>query len=216
MAGDSITAQRLHTNYIEAFYRTRYPKLNLRFRNSGIGGNRTGSVLGRFDYDVAAWKPTLVCIELGMNDVGAGDDPAIYIKGMRELIKKIRDIKATPVLISSSPVNDGSLPGTWKSDRCRRIDPYTNALKKLAEEEGIVCADQYHPLLELWGKNHAKQPAAGSRARRKGRRRIRRPTRRCGPPGRRGAIHNGRHHPRGVERRSRSQLCHTQSRRHDR
>ena len=31
--------------------------------------------------------------------------------------------KARPVLISSSPVNDGSLSGQWTSDRCRRIDP---------------------------------------------------------------------------------------------
>src|SRR5438309_11475750 len=89
MAGDSITAQRLHTNYIEAFYRTRYPDLNLRFRNSGIGGNRTGNVLARFDYDVAAWKPAVVSVELGMNDVNAGDDPAGYVKGMRDLVKKI-------------------------------------------------------------------------------------------------------------------------------
>src|ERR1700722_15510229 len=88
MAGDSITAQRLHTNYIEAFYRTRYPGLNLSFRNSGIGGNRVGNVLARFDYDVAAWKPTIVSIELGMNDVNdpkLGDDPAGYIKGGGEL-----------------------------------------------------------------------------------------------------------------------------------
>ena len=55
MTGDSITAQRLHSNYIEAFYRARYPDLHLQFRNSGIGGNTTGSVLARFDYDVAAW-----------------------------------------------------------------------------------------------------------------------------------------------------------------
>src|SRR6266850_550139 len=34
MAGDSITAQRMHTNYIEAYYRTRYPKLKLHFHNS--------------------------------------------------------------------------------------------------------------------------------------------------------------------------------------
>src|SRR5258708_3860926 len=67
MAGDSITAQRLHTNYIEAFFRTRYPQLHLHFRNSGIGGNRTADILRRFDYDVAAWKPTIVSIELGMN-----------------------------------------------------------------------------------------------------------------------------------------------------
>jgi hypothetical protein len=48
--------------------------------------------------------------------------------------------------------------GEWKSDRCRRLDPYTNALKKLAEEEHVVFVDQYHPLLELWGKNSARQP----------------------------------------------------------
>lgn len=153
MAGDSITAQRLHTNYIEAFYRTRYPKLNLRFRNSGIGGNRTGNVLARFDYDVAAWKPTIVSIELGMNDVSGGDDPAGYIKGIRELLKRIRDIHAQPVLISSSPVNDGSLQGKWSNDRNRRLDLYTDALKKVAGEEGVVFVDQFHPLLDLWGKN---------------------------------------------------------------
>jgi lysophospholipase L1-like esterase len=160
MAGDSITAQRLHSNYIEAFYRTRYPDLNLQFRNSGIGGNRTGNILQRFDYDVAAWKPTTVSIELGMNDVNAGDDPAGYVKGMRELLGRIRDIKAQPVFISSSPVNDGSLPGNWKSDRCRRLDLYTNALKKLADEEAVVMVDQYHPLLELWGKNMPPVDAA--------------------------------------------------------
>ena len=29
MAGDSITAQRLHTNYIEAFFRTRNPGMQI-------------------------------------------------------------------------------------------------------------------------------------------------------------------------------------------
>ncbi len=159
MAGDSITAQRLHSNYIEAFYRTRYPNLNLQFRNSGIGGNRTSSVLARFDYDVAVWKPTIVSIELGMNDVSAGDDPKGYIDGMRRLIQRIRAIKAQPVLMSSSPVNDGSVTGDWKSDRCRRIDPYTVALEKLAEEENVVMVDQYHALLDLWGKN-SQSPTA--------------------------------------------------------
>jgi lysophospholipase L1-like esterase len=159
MAGDSITAQRQHTNYIEAYYRTRFPNMNLRFRNSGIGGNRTGNILARFDYDVAAWKPTIVSIELGMNDVSAGDEPSAYIKGMRELITNIRAIPAQPVLISSSPVDDGSKMGDWKSDRCRRLDAYTVALKKLAEEEKVVFVDQYHPLVDLWGDNRRKGEA---------------------------------------------------------
>ncbi len=171
MAGDSITAQRQHTNYLEAFYQTRYPQMHLHFRNSGIGGNRTGNVLQRFDYDVAAWKPTIVSVELAMNDVGDGDDPAKYIKGMRELIAKIRALPAQPVLISSSPVDDGSMMNDWKSDRCRRLHPYTEALQKLAAEEKVVFVDQYHPLVDLWGKNRragaeeaAKKPASPASA----------------------------------------------------
>jgi lysophospholipase L1-like esterase len=151
MAGDSITAQRLHTNYIEAFYRTKHPQWHLHFRNSGIGGNRVGSILARFDYDVAAWKPTIVSIELGMNDANGTVD--VYIKGMKELIAKIRAIPAQPVLISSSPVNDGSMMNDWKSDRCTKLHSFTEALQKLAAEENVVFVDQYHALLDVWGKN---------------------------------------------------------------
>src|SRR4051812_24167516 len=39
MAGDSITAQHLHSNYYEAYCFARYPKLTFRFRNSGVGGD---------------------------------------------------------------------------------------------------------------------------------------------------------------------------------
>ncbi len=151
MAGDSITAQRLHTNFIEAYYRTRFPRLTLHFRNSGIGGNRTGNVLKRFDYDVAAWKPTIVSVELGMNDANGPVD--VYINGMKEIIGKIRAIHAQPVLISSSPVDDGSMMGDWRSPRCQSLDAFTVALKKLAEEEQVVFVDQYHTLIDLWGKN---------------------------------------------------------------
>ena len=59
MAGDSITAQHLHSNYFEAFCYARYPKLKFAFRNSGVGGHTIPSTLARFDYDVAGWKPTV-------------------------------------------------------------------------------------------------------------------------------------------------------------
>jgi len=170
MAGDSITAQRLHTNYIEAFFRTRYPQLKLHFRNSGIGGNRTGSILDRFDYDVAAWKPTIVSIELGMNDVGGADPEkadcaAGYIAGMKKLADGIRSLNAQPVFFSSSPVNDGSVLGAWTSNRCHAIHPFTEALKELGQKENIRMVDQYHPLLALWGPNKTLDDANALAAR---------------------------------------------------
>src|SRR3982751_4779474 len=70
MAGDSITAQHLHSNYFEAFCYARYPKMTFRFRNSGVGGDTIPKVLARYDWDVAVWNPTVVSVELGMNDQG--------------------------------------------------------------------------------------------------------------------------------------------------
>jgi len=170
MAGDSITAQRLHTNYLEAFFRTRYPHFHLHFRNSGIGGNRTGNVLDRFDYDVAAWKPTIVSIELGMNDVmvqnpESPDASAGYIAGMKKLADNIRALNAEPLFISSSPLNDGSMMDAWVSVRCRTLHPFTEALKELGQKENVLVVDQYHPLLALWGPNKTLDDAFSLAAR---------------------------------------------------
>jgi len=156
MVGDSITAQRLHSNYIELYYRTRHPELKLHFRNSGIGGNRTNHVLERFEYDIADWKPTIVSVELGMNDVN--DPLPAYVNGMKLIIAKIRAIPATPILISSSPVDDGSKMNDWKGARCEKIHAFTEALQQLAAEENVLFVDQYHPLIDVWGDNRRKSP----------------------------------------------------------
>ena len=71
MAGDSITAQHLHSNYFEAFCYARYPKLKFAFRNSGVGGHTIPSTLARFDYDVAGWKPTVVSVASMRPDAGS-------------------------------------------------------------------------------------------------------------------------------------------------
>ena len=163
MAGDSITAQRLHSDYIEAFYRTRYPQWHFHFRNSGVSGNTAGNLVGRFDYDVAAWKPTIVSVELGMNDVGGPLEG--YVAGMKKLSDNIRAINAEPVFISSSPVNDGSLMDAWTSDRCRLLNPFTEALKELGQKESVPVIDQYHPLIKLWGPNRTLDDAGTLAAR---------------------------------------------------
>ncbi len=46
MAGDSITAQHLHSNYFEAFCFARYPKMKFAFRNSGVGGHTISHAQG--------------------------------------------------------------------------------------------------------------------------------------------------------------------------
>ncbi len=157
MAGDSITAQHLHSNYFEAFCYARYPKLKFAFRNSGVGGHTIPSTLARFDYDVAGWKPTVVSVELGMNDAG-GTPTEKFVSNMSAMVARIKAAGARPVILSASPVNDGLGAGKF-APRNARLDEYATALKSFAAKDQIPYADQFHALVEVWAKN--KQDAKG-------------------------------------------------------
>jgi lysophospholipase L1-like esterase len=160
MAGDSITAQHLHSNYFEAFCYARYPKLTFAFRNSGVGGHTIPSTLARFEYDIAAWKPTVVSVELGMNDSG-GTKTEDFIKNMGTMVERIRKTGARPVIFAASPVNDGTL-STKLGGRNQRLDEYATALKSFCAKEQIPYADQFHVCLDPWGKNKPREKLAAA------------------------------------------------------
>src|SRR5438874_10537923 len=138
MAGDSITAQHLHSNYFEAFCFARYPKLKFAFRNSGVGGHTIPSTLARFEYDIAAWKPTVVSVELGMNDSG-GTATDKFVSNMETMVQRIRDVHARPVILAASPVNDGTTAAKNQGRNVRLAD-YATALKELCEKDKIPYA----------------------------------------------------------------------------
>jgi lysophospholipase L1-like esterase len=71
--GDSITAQRLYTRFVEDFVLTRYPQMHVSFWNAGVPGDTvyggyTGDVPTRLKRDVFPHQPTVVSMMLGMND----------------------------------------------------------------------------------------------------------------------------------------------------
>ena len=159
MAGDSITAQHLHSNYFEAFCYARYPNLKFAFRNSGVGGHTIPSTLARFDYDIAAWRPTVVSVELGMNDKG-GTATDKFVANMKTMTERIRGIKARPVILAASPVNNGDTLARLGGNQ--RLHEYAVALKEFSAGENIPYGDQFHLLLDLWGANKPKENLANS------------------------------------------------------
>jgi lysophospholipase L1-like esterase len=159
MAGDSITAQHLHSNYFEAFCYARYPNLKFAFRNSGVGGHTIPSTLARFDYDIAAWKPTVVSVELGMNDKG-GTATEKFVANMGTMVERIRGIKARPVILTASPVNNGETMAKLGGNQ--RLHEYAAALKDYAAKENIPYSDQFHALIDLWGANKPKENLANA------------------------------------------------------
>jgi lysophospholipase L1-like esterase len=159
MAGDSITAQHLHSNYFEAFCYARYPNLKFAFRNSGVGGHTIPSTLARFDYDIAAWKPTVVSVELGMNDKG-GTTTDKFVGNMGTMVERIRGVKARPVILAASPVNNGDTMAKLGGNQ--RLHEYAVALKEYSTKENIPFADQFHLLLDLWGANKPRENVANA------------------------------------------------------
>ncbi|MEI8108516.1 MAG: GDSL-type esterase/lipase family protein [Verrucomicrobiota bacterium] len=159
MAGDSITAQHLHSNYFEAFCFARFPQLKFAFRNSGVGGHTIPSTLARFDYDIAAWKPTVVSVELGMNDKG-GTPTDKFVANMTTMVERIRSVKARPIILSASPVNDGTTMANLGGNQ--RLHEYAVALKEFSTKEQIPYADQFHALVDVWGLNKSKETMAGT------------------------------------------------------
>lgn len=157
MAGDSITAQHLHSNYFEAFCYARYPNLKFAFRNSGVGGHTIPSTLARFDYDIAAWKPTIVSVELGMNDKG-GTTTDKFVGNMGTMVERIRGVNARPVILAASPVNSGDTMAKLGGNQ--RLHEYAVALKEFSAKENVPFADQFHLLLDLWGANKPRENLA--------------------------------------------------------
>jgi lysophospholipase L1-like esterase len=102
--GDSITHQRLYTQYVEDFFYTRFPARRIHFHNAGIGGAQAWDALQRISRDVLDYKPRYVTILLGMNDGRYTPfDPEIfatYQNDMTEVVTRIRQGGATPVLMS--------------------------------------------------------------------------------------------------------------------
>ena len=160
MAGDSITAQHLHSNYFEAFCFARYPELKFAFRNSGVGGHTIPSTLARFDYDIAAWKPTVVSVELGMND-GGGTPTDKFLANMGAMVERIRQSGARPVILSASPVNDGTHVAR-AAGRNLRLHEYATELRGFCGREKIPYADQFHELVDLWADNKPRELLANS------------------------------------------------------
>ncbi len=156
--GDSITHQVLYTQYVEDYFYTRFPKMRLKFHNAGVGGARAWDALARFDRDVAAYKPKYVTILLGMNDGSYKPyDDAIfktYKQDMQEVLKRITDIGATPILITPTMFDARAARARPNNRRSPEdVELYNSTLayygawlRDVAQENGWGFVDMWTPL----------------------------------------------------------------------
>jgi lysophospholipase L1-like esterase len=159
--GDSITHQCGYTQFVENFYATRYPEKNITFRNAGISGDRAADVLDRWEDDVAAFKPTVATVLLGMND-GAYQDFnaelfAAYSKGMTEILARLEAMQCKVIILSPTNFDHqawakriiekpeyakGRVPTNYNAV----LAYYGKWLQEVARERGHKFVDLFGPL----------------------------------------------------------------------
>jgi lysophospholipase L1-like esterase len=142
--GDSITQDGGYGRFVEDYVVSRFPAWDVRFYNSGVGGDRVsggwaGGIDERLERDVIALRPTVVTIMLGMNDGGYKPyDPATfaaYAEGYRAIVGKLKE--AVPevrlTLVQPSPFDDVARPPQFApgyDDVLRRYGCYVAELAK--------------------------------------------------------------------------------------
>jgi lysophospholipase L1-like esterase len=163
MIGDSITEQHLHSNYVESFTLSRFPRWTLAFRNAGIGGDTSQGGANRTGRDILSFNPTALTVEFGMNDAGyqPAADPARlerYTSGLQRILDQVMPKRVRVAVLSSSPVE--------KKEDGRAIDGYNQTLETFEIQAGLVAArnrarfvDQLHPHLAVLQKARDADPA---------------------------------------------------------
>jgi lysophospholipase L1-like esterase len=167
--GDSITAQRYYTRFMEDFILTRYPQMHVAFFNAGVPGDRisggyTGDVTLRLNRDLFPLQPTVVTIMLGMNDgYYIPYDPkyqAIFEDGYRKLLASIRtDLPQARITLISPTPYDEVTHGTEFPQYDQVIARYAAFVKDLASSSHLGFSDFNQPIASLDAAGLAKNPS---------------------------------------------------------
>jgi len=149
--GDSITAQRLYTRFMEDFVLTRYPQMHVTFWDAGIPGDTvyggyTGDMPTRLKRDVLPHQPTIITIMLGMNDGYYMAFNQKYLDVYKEGYRKLLDALQTGVpaarvtLISPTPYDEVT-HGTEFAGYNEVINRHSAFVKELAASSHFGFSD---------------------------------------------------------------------------
>jgi lysophospholipase L1-like esterase len=106
--GDSLTAARTYTKYVENYTLLRFPERKVRFVNAGIGGDTAAGGFKRLERDVFAHQATVLLVMFGTNDIGWGvyaDDQhkQTYLDAIRGIVQACLE-RNVRVYVCSAPV----------------------------------------------------------------------------------------------------------------
>lgn len=172
--GNSITDGGHYHSYIWLYYMTRFPYMDLRVMNAGIGGETAGDMYKRLDGDVFSKRPTVLTVTFGMNDTGYmeynGDDAGAFgekkyrecydnFKKMEKRLQTLDGVRV--VMLGGSPYDEtaqieNNAPLRGKNAVMDRVVGFQ---KESAAANGWEFVDFSAPMVEIGRRVQAGQPS---------------------------------------------------------
>jgi lysophospholipase L1-like esterase len=171
--GNSITDGGHYHSYIWLYYMTRFPDMDLRVVNAGVGGDTALNMVNRFDTDVTNHRPTVLTVTFGMNDTGYfeynGDDAAAFgerkyketvdnYKLLEERLKGLLDTRV--VQLGGSPYDEtAKIENTAFRGKNAVMQRVVEFQKASADENGWEFVDFNAPMVVINAEQQATDPA---------------------------------------------------------
>lgn len=161
--GNSITDGGLYHSYIWLYYMTRFPEMNLKIMNGGIGGDTAYDMYKRLDNDIFSKEPTVLAVTFGMNDSGYfeynGDNAKQFgeekyqesVKNFDNMVKRFETLPDTRmIMVGTSPYdNDAKIPNDNFKNKNKTIERLVDYQMATADKHGWEKVDWNRPMMAI-------------------------------------------------------------------
>lgn len=161
--GNSITDGGHYHSYIWLYYMTRFPNMNIKMFNGGIGGDTAYDMNKRLDNDIFKMDPSVLVVTFGMNDSGYfeynGDNAKEFgeqkyqesIKNFGNMVDRFKGLPDTRmVMVGTSPYdNDAKIPNDNFKDKNKTIQRIVDYQMATAEKYGWEHIDWNRPMVAI-------------------------------------------------------------------
>jgi lysophospholipase L1-like esterase len=161
LAGDEAPKQHVTRGYVrivrEQLAETHKDK-DIKVSWVATGGHKVTDLLKRVDRDVLSKKPTIVFIQIGVNDAVAGVSKEMFKAQLEELIGRLQKGGARVVLCSLTSLGEKH-DGTNRLDE--KLDGLAEVARAVAKEQKVPLNDLRKAFVEHWKKNNPDNKPSG-------------------------------------------------------
>lgn len=163
IAGDSITAQKIYSIYIEDYLLMCQPADQLRAVNFGWGGETSPGFMERIENDLLPFHPNVVTTCYGMNDghyhPKDPDNENAYRRGLEAAVKKLKAGGVRTIILGTPGCIDPAYFGHKETVTPTQYNETLRALGEIARDvaakNDVVFADVHSAMISAMEKAKA-------------------------------------------------------------